>query len=215
MQEGCLHFAAALGEALQWTRPIYCGAKLLTPPTDVPAKALWWNLYRLQSEPVDLLVAAPQDEPVTEFRDGIALLGVHLTPAGALPGEPVRVTLDWRCRQEIRHSAFVQISLAPVESPHSLLPQGQMLLNYGTWLAHGVRPLPPTASGFAYRQEVLILVPTNAQPGEWRLRLGVSSEKGDPIELHEVVGLQVVQRDAQRSNSAGPGAPDSRGRMPP
>jgi hypothetical protein len=175
--------AKGLAKAIEWRRPVYCGVDVRDPPDDPRMQYLWWNLFRMRRRAPDTLVEIEGLMEARDYGDGIALAGAAVRPVRARPGEPLRVTLDWRCAEAVERPRFVLVNLSPPGSVGHA-EQARMLLSYGTWLVYGRSPLPRTPEGYAYRQEVTAVVPTTGPAGRWEVRVGVASapERGVPVE---------------------------------
>jgi hypothetical protein len=185
--QSALPLAAGLADALDWRRPVYCGVDGTSPPYPAGVRALWWNLFRLDRGPLDMLV--PLDEAdgkaaVADYEGGVSLAGVTTEPDEVRPREPVRITLDWRCTRALERAPFVLLSLADPEAGSK--EQQGVLLRYGTWLGYGESPLAPTAEGYVYRQRVTAIAPTNAPPGTRELWVGIGESPTSAIHLQSV-----------------------------
>ncbi|MCJ7752365.1 MAG: DUF2723 domain-containing protein [Armatimonadetes bacterium] len=190
--EDALAFAAALGEHMDWSRPIYCIAYVRRPPETVSAVALWSDLFRITNDAPGIAVPDAGGQPVAEYDNGISLVRAGVQPDPVRPRDLLRITLDWRCAEPLERSPFVLVSLARVDESGRLTQPKGMLVQYGTWLAYGRAPLAPTAAGFAYRQEMVGIAPTDAPPGTWVLRVGLAEEMGDPVTVKEVAEFRVA-----------------------
>ncbi len=181
--------ALACGDAVAWGRPVYCRTAFSQAPTELPAQALWSDFFRVTDGRPRLLVACPHTAPLIEFPEGAFLVGASVSPAQPRPGDLVRVTLDWRCAEPIENPPFVALRLRPEGQTGQ--PSAKTLTDYSAWLAYGLAPLPPTPEGFAYRQQVVCVVPTNAAPGAWALWVGYPEVEG-VARLKQVARLLVV-----------------------
>ncbi|HUU54671.1 MAG TPA: DUF2723 domain-containing protein [Armatimonadota bacterium] len=190
--EDALAFAAALGESIGWSRPIYCLAYVRRPPKTVPAVALWSDLFRITNDAPGMAVPDAGGQPVAEYESGISLVRAGVQPDPVRSRDLLRFTLDWRCAEPLERSPFVLVSLARVDASGKLTQPKGMLVQYATWLAYGRAPLAPTAAGFAYRQEIVGIAPTDAPPGTWVLRVGVAEEMVDPVAVQEVAEFRVA-----------------------
>ncbi len=198
--EASMHFAASLGEAVGWTRPVYCFALQPRPPQHLPAIALWSELFLMTTEEPELLTEAESGPPIAEYDAGISLARVTVEPREMRPSEPLEIQLDWRCERRLRESPFVLVSIARREdSGEPTQPRGT-LVRYGTWLAYGREPLPPTPPGSAYRQQLIGIAPTNAQPGDWVLRVGIADSMDDAIAVQEVARFRVLPAQGNRGS---------------
>jgi len=190
--EDALAFAAALGEHIAWSRPIYCRAYVRRPPSTVPTAALWSDLFRIVNE--EPIIAAPDagGQPVANYDNDISLVRAGVQPDPVGPRDLLRFTLDWRCAEPVKRAPFVLVSLAHVDESGTLTQPKGMLVRYGTWLAYGRAPLAPTAAGSAYRQEIVGIAPTDAPPGTWVLRVGLAEEMGGPVAMQEVAKFRLA-----------------------
>ncbi len=190
--EHSMRFAAALAEAVGWERPVYCFAFQPWPPRYLPAIALWSELFLMTTEEPEFLTQVGGGPPIAEYDGGISLAQVTVKRREMRPSEPLEVELDWRCERRLDKSPFVLVSIARREgSGEPTQPRGT-LVSYGTWLAYGREPLPPTPPGSAYRQQLIGIAPTNAQPGDWVLRVGIADSMDDAVAVQEVAEFRVL-----------------------
>ena len=187
-----LSFAVSVAELLSWSRPVYCGVNAAAPPFGFPVLSLWSDLFRVTQKQPDLLTRIDDHPALAEYEGGISLADISMEPDQVRPGQPFAIELFWRCARRVESPPFALVSLAcEDELGRSRQPEG-MLLRYGTWLAHGLCPLPCTSTGFAYRQRVVGIAPTNAPAGRWEVRVGLGSGPDQTYRVQPVAEFKVL-----------------------
>jgi hypothetical protein len=155
----------ALAEAIEWRRPVFASVDVAEPPNDPLLRALWWNLYQIAPEQVNLLVPASGDRAIRQLQNGIALGDLTVEPAAVRPRELVNIAFDWVCTEPVTEAPFVVARLSPAGDEGAR--RDDMLGDYPTWFAYGQTPLDPTPTESVYRQSLTAMAPTNAEPGTW------------------------------------------------
>ena len=195
-----LAFAVSVAQTVGWRRPVYCGVNVDALPSEFPAVALWSDFFQITPDEPQLLTRLADGPAVAEYEGGISLADVSIEPGEQRPGQVFTVDLRWKCARSVERSPFVLVSLARQHESGSLQQPEGMLLRYGTWLAHGVTPLPATDPEFAYGQKVVGLTPTNAPPGRWKVLIGLGSGPDQAFRMQPVAEFTVLP-------AAEPGSP--------
>jgi hypothetical protein len=191
--QASLRFAVGLAEALDWQRPVYCGADLPSPPADLPAQALWWNLFRITQERADVPVhssAEPGAPLSAQFANGVSLVRASRTSSALRPRQLLGLELEWSCASLVERPLRLVVQLHP---PSGRVESPGMLLRCGTWLAYGAAPLAPTPPGLVYRQRLAVIVPTNAPEGTWSVSVGVAEDLAGEVELRPIGEFRVAR----------------------
>lgn len=129
-----------------------CDAPLSAIALDVVAPERGWDV------PADL---RPAD---ATFGDAIRLAGYDVAPQTALPGETVRVRLAWQARAEM--DAAYRVFL------HLVAADGALVAQDDGEPAAWSRPTPGWAVGEVVAETRSLAIPSDAPPGEYRLRVG-------------------------------------------
>ncbi len=172
--QAALSLSKALAVAIDWSRPIYCNTDCLQAPADPLVRTLWWNLFHITDEQVEMLAPRRGDSTIQEFGDGISLVGATVEPDAVRPRELTNITLDWTCAEPVAQAPFVAVRLSPAGEGGA--SRRGMMQDYRTWLSYGMAPLLPTPSGSVYRQHLAAMVPTNALPGKWHIWTAVAPD---------------------------------------
>ena len=182
--------AGEIGQALQWSRPVFSGGELSFPPQYANAWALSRSLFQVQPSVTLPLCSLPAQPQVAQLSPSVVLWQASCSASRAHPGDLLHLTFTWQCTAPVTEPLRVVVGLYPT-SP-SLLPNTEhTLCNVYTWLMGGHLPLPATPSGRAYRQDIATLIPTNAPPGERSIFIGLFSPNQPRPALQPVGHIQV------------------------
>jgi uncharacterized membrane protein len=120
----------------------------------------------------DLAEATSQLQPTfdiqlteTKLDDSLSLVGHSVRRTSLRAGDAVRITLWWQrtARMEMDYTAFV----------HILRPDGQILVQQDRLLQSGNRPTSKWRAGEVVSQDSQLLLPSNAEPGQYIVTTGV------------------------------------------
>jgi hypothetical protein len=106
---------------------------------------------------------APQHESGVEWANGIRLLGYDLPTAPLTPG-PATVTLYWQPQQELTEDLTLFVHL--IDSDGNIVAQRDQVPR------GGARPTLGWASGEVISDSLVIDIPADLPPGDYRLRVG-------------------------------------------
>jgi hypothetical protein len=188
--QAVLAMSRALAEAIDWRRPVYCNVDTSRAPTDPHVRSVWWNLFRIDREQTEVLAPRRRDSDAVELGDGISLARVEVQPDAVRPHDLMKLTFDWVCADPITQAPFVAIRLSPAGDAGA--PRRGMRQDYPTWFAHGIAPLAATPPGMVYRQELVAMAPTNADPGAWQVWVAVASGPNAEMHFWRVKDFQVL-----------------------
>ena len=188
-QERCLaavKFGQQLAENLEWTRPVYVGVNMDHPPQGGHVLARWRDLFQAAEKPPPPLPVPAAAAPLAQLTPEVSLQSCAVEPERVRPRDLLRITLDLECEREISRPVRLGIRLVPEGAVLDQSLVSKMLVDFDTWLAYGVLPLPPTPKGRIYRQEITVIAPTNAPAGAWSVCVRAGSSAQEWAELHEV-----------------------------
>jgi hypothetical protein len=181
--QGTALFAHRLAEHYRGRRTVYAlhgpGTELIPgPPYFVGLRD---DLWRLDFNVPDLMRAASAGEPMARFPGGLDLISLEFDTAEPEAGDLVEFRARWHLRSRLS-GAILGIRLVPAhtrESPDAgsdgdrwerLSEKGLFLQGFP--VLHCLYGLAPSPPGTVYEQQGRLMIPSNAQAGEYRLALG-------------------------------------------
>ena len=154
----------ALAEAYaQMGRELDAGSQIVLASTVMPDD---------ERAVADLAAARAQLQPSLDIQlvemtlgDSLSLPGYNIRPTSLKAGDTVSITLWWQAdvRMETDYTAFV----------HIRRPDGQMLVQEDTLLRSGNRPTSRWSVGEVVRDEHQLVLPSDAEPGQYLVTTGV------------------------------------------
>jgi hypothetical protein len=125
------------------------------------------DLTRIQILSADRVFSAPQIQipRLANFGNKIQLQGANLDPERAAPGRTLHVDLHWQALAEmdVPYTVFV----------HLLGPDGDLVAGQDGEPVDGTRPTTSWVPGEYIADPHEILVPTDLEPGEYRIEVGL------------------------------------------
>jgi MFS family permease len=170
-------FAFELARRLEGRRPVYClhpprGLRLEGPPYFVGVSIHLFELRFEQPQPE----AARPVEPIAEFQGGVSLEEFELEKGEAKAGELLRFRSRWRLTEPLLSPAQFGVELYPEDvgrrsSARRPLSERQPTHMYP--LLSGQWQTAPLPQDMVWRQEGLLMVPSNCRAGRWTVAVGV------------------------------------------
>jgi hypothetical protein len=160
------------------------------------------DLVRVQLEPPHLIAGVAKGGDLGQFPNGAALAGFGSDRAEAGAGEVVGFTVWWRLSQPLPPSQFGVALVPPGMKAGDLTPGllQDVRLVEGFFCLNGLWGTPPADEGICYQQYGVMIVPSNAPSGKYRVAVAVagiySTEYRGWIEVGE---LEVNARPLPRN----------------
>lgn len=170
-------FAFELAKRLEGRRPVYClhpsrGQQFEGPPYFV---GLSIDVFELRFEQPEPELAQPV-EPIAEFQGGVSLEKFELEKGEAKAGELLRFRSRWRLTEPLLSPAQFGVELYPEDvarrsSARRPLSERQPTRMYP--LLSGQWQKAPLPQDMVWRQEGLLMVPSNCRAGRWTVAVGL------------------------------------------
>ncbi len=173
--EGTALFAYRLAQHYRGRRTVYTlhGPYKETLPGPPYFVGLTDRLYRLDFTFPDLAPIEDRSRPIVAFAGGIQLLSLGFSTSTPKNGDLVEFRARWRLDQPLPGALFAVQLVPEGAGPRQyarLAARGEFAQGfpvlYGQW------GLPASPAGTAYEQKGALLIPSNAPPGRYRVRVG-------------------------------------------
>jgi len=172
-------FAFELAKRLKGRRPVYC----LHPPQTLQLEGppyfvgLSIHVFGLRFEQPQPEPAQPV-EPIAEFQGGVSLEGFELEKGEAKAGELLRFRSRWRLTEPLLSPAQFGVELCAEDverevSARRLFSESRATHMYP--LLSGQWQMAPLPQDMVWRQEGLLMVPSNCPVGRWTVAVGVGA----------------------------------------